>query len=140
MDTLKTISVFALALLAAPTLYARTPFVAADSLPASPASHSEERGANPQSQKTIKDTGEYNAYIAALNTQDPAAKAAAMEAFLKQYPASIVKMEALEQAMGAYQQAGNAAKVQSTASLILELEPDNVRALAILAYIKRAQG
>jgi len=63
-----------------------------------------------------------------------------MEAFVKQYPASIVKIDALEQAMAAYQQASNVDKVQSIASQILQLEPDSVRALAILAYIKRSQG
>ncbi|HEY6250936.1 MAG TPA: hypothetical protein VI685_13330, partial [Candidatus Angelobacter sp.] len=41
-------------------------------------------------QKVIKDPGEYNAYVTAINTTDPAAKAAAMEAFLKQYPQSVV--------------------------------------------------
>jgi len=59
----------------------------------------------PTSQKVIKDPAEYNAYITALNTTDPAAKGAAMEAFVAQYPNSIVKIDALEQAMGAYQQA-----------------------------------
>src|SRR5215472_12544466 len=54
----------------------------------------------PTNQKVIKDQAEYNAYMTALNTTDPAARAAAMEAFLKQYPNSIVKLEALEQAMG----------------------------------------
>src|SRR5437870_12712306 len=45
----------------------------------------------PTSQKTIKDPAEYNAYITALNTPDPAQKAAAMEAFITQYPQSGVK-------------------------------------------------
>src|SRR6185312_8995763 len=69
----------------------------------------------PTSQKVIKDPAEYNAYITALNTTDPAAKAQAMEAFVAQYPNSIVKQEALEQAMGAYQQAQNQPKVEDTA-------------------------
>ena len=63
-----------------------------------------DQGNTPTSQKVIKDPAEYNAYITALNTTDPAAKAQAMEAFVAQYPNSIVKIEALEQAMGAYQQ------------------------------------
>jgi hypothetical protein len=81
----------------------------------------------PASQKVIKDPTEYNAYIAALNTQDPAQRAAAMEAFVTQYPGSVVKTDALEQAMSAYQQAGNQAKLTSTANRILELDPGNVR-------------
>ncbi|HEY1936715.1 MAG TPA: tetratricopeptide repeat protein [Candidatus Angelobacter sp.] len=93
----------------------------------------------PTSQKVIKDPAEYNAYITALNTTDPAAKGAAMEAFVAQYPNSIVKIDALEQAMGAYQQAGNQQKVQQIASNILQIEPNNVRALAIVVFIERGQ-
>src|SRR6478735_7897964 len=93
----------------------------------------------PTSQKVIKDPAEYNAYITALNTTDPAAKAQAMEAFVAQYPNSIVKIEALEQAMGAYQQAGNQQKVEQVARQILQIEPNNVRALAIVVYLERAQ-
>ena len=89
-------------------------------------------------QKTIRDLAEYNAYISALNQQDPAAKAAAMEEFVAQYPNSVVKVDALEQAMAAYQQTGKTAEVEATAVRILQIEPTNVRALAIAAYLKRA--
>src|SRR3954467_3175592 len=93
----------------------------------------------PTSQKVIKDPAEYNAYITALNTTDPAAKGAAMEAFVAQYPQSIVKIDALEQAMGAYQQANNQQKVEQIARQILSIEPNNVRALAIVVYLERGQ-
>ena len=119
----------------------------------------------PTSQKVIKDPAEYNAYITALNTTDPAAKGAAMEAFVAQYPNSIVKIDALEQAMGAYQQkvqddvdkisklgpqdpqrdalnkdaALYQQKVEQVARQILTIEPNNVRALAIVVYIERGQ-
>jgi tetratricopeptide (TPR) repeat protein len=93
----------------------------------------------PTSQKVIKDPAEYNAYITALNTTDPAAKGAAMEAFVAQYPQSIVKIDALEQAMNAYQQASNPQKVEQIARQILTIEPNNVRALAIVVYIERGQ-
>ncbi len=93
----------------------------------------------PTSQKVIKDPAEYNAYITALNTTDPAAKGAAMEAFVAQYPQSIVKIDALEQAMSAYQQASNPQKVEQIARQILTIEPNNVRALAIVVYIERGQ-
>lgn len=99
-------------------------------------------GQNPQAntpvqQKTIKDPAEYNAYITALNTADPAQKAAAMEAFVKQYPQSIVLVDALEQAMAAYQQSSNTNKVLDTARRILQLNPNNIRALAIVVAIDR---
>ncbi len=100
----------------------------------------DQQGSNvPTNQKTIKDPAEYNAYITALNTTDPAAKGAAMEAFVAQYPNSIVKIDAMEQAMGAYQQAGNQQKVQQLASQILQIEPNNVRALAIVVFLERGQ-
>lgn len=89
-------------------------------------------------QKVIKDPAEYNAYIAALNTADPGAKAAAMEAFFIHYPASVVKVDALEQAIAAYQQSGNSTKVEQTAERLLQIDPANVRALAIAAFVKRA--
>src|SRR5579884_2581283 len=92
------------------------------------------------SQKVIKDPAEYNAYITALGNTDPAAKAAAMEAFVKQYPNSVVKVDALEQAMAAYQQLGNQAKVEELAAAIVKLEPNNVRALAILTFLARIKA
>ena len=52
---------------------------------------------------------------------------------------SIVKIDALEQAMGAYQQANNQQKVEQIASQILTIEPNNVRALAIVVFIERGQ-
>jgi tetratricopeptide (TPR) repeat protein len=104
-----------------------------------PAAAGESQANVPTSQKVIKDPAEYNAYITALNTTDPAAKGAAMEAFVAQYPQSIVKIDALEQAMGAYQQANNQQKVEQIARQILTMEPNNVRALAIVVYIERGQ-
>ncbi|MGH9570524.1 MAG: hypothetical protein ACRD4F_12835 [Candidatus Angelobacter sp.] len=96
----------------------------------------------PTSQKVIKDPAEYNAYITALNMQDPAAKAQAMENFVKQYPNSIVKLEALEQAMAAYQESKppNPAKVEEIATQIRQIDPNNVRALAIITAIKQGQA
>jgi hypothetical protein len=102
------------------------------------ASTADQSQANQQQQKVIKDPAEYNAYMTAWNTTDPAAKAAAMEAFITQYPNSIVKMDALEQAMAAYEAAGNQQKVQETAGKVLQLNPNNVRALAFVTFIERA--
>ncbi|HET7871433.1 MAG TPA: tetratricopeptide repeat protein [Terriglobales bacterium] len=99
-----------------------------------------QQGSNvPTSQKVIKDPAEYNAYISALNLTNPAAKGAAMEAFITSYPNSIVKIDAMEQAMGAYQQATNQQKVLQLARQILQLEPNNVRALAIVVFVERFQ-
>jgi tetratricopeptide (TPR) repeat protein len=86
----------------------------------------------------IKDPAEYNAYMGAVQQQDPAAKISGLEAFLVQYPNSVVKTDALEALMGAYQQKGDAAKVVDAANRLLAANPDNVRALVVLAYTERA--
>lgn len=91
-----------------------------------------------QQKKEIKDPAEYNAYVTALNQQDPNYKAQAFEAFLQQYPNSVVKVEALEVLLAAYQQLGNTAKVEETADRILQVDPSNLRALALMAYLRRA--
>jgi len=91
----------------------------------------------------IKDPAEYNAYVNAVQQSDPAAKAAAIEAFLQTYPNTVMKEDALVSLMGAYQQAGNAQKTVDTANRVLQANPNNIRALALLAYYYRslaAQG
>lgn len=97
-------------------------------------------GQTPASQKVIKDPAEYNAYVTALNTTDPAQKGAAMDAFVKQYPQSIMLTDALEQAMDAYQKAGNQAKVEDEARRILQLTPNHTNALAIVTFIDRSKA
>ena len=95
--------------------------------------------AQPQ-QKTIKDPAEYNAYMSAISATDPNAKAQGLEAFLQTYPNTVVKEETLEQLMAAYQAANNAAKMTDAANRLLQVNPNNVRALALLTYGARAQG
>jgi tetratricopeptide (TPR) repeat protein len=95
--------------------------------------------ASAEQEKTIKDPAENTAYQSALNTSDPMDKAAALEAFVARYPSSIVKGNALEQAMEAYQMAGNLARVAETAKRTIAVDDSNVRALALLAFLTRAQ-
>ncbi|HUR37408.1 MAG TPA: hypothetical protein VM009_06305 [Terriglobales bacterium] len=95
--------------------------------------------AQPTQQKTIKDPNEYNAYISATSQTDPAQKAAALEAFVQQYPSSIVKEEALIGAMSAYQQAGNPAKLAEAAGKVLQAYPNNILALAVAVSGRRQQ-
>jgi tetratricopeptide (TPR) repeat protein len=94
--------------------------------------------AAPQQKKEIKDPAEYNAYVGAVQQTDPAAKVSGLEAFLTQYPNSVMKEDALELLMGAYQQTGNAAKMLETANKVLAANPCNIRALALVAYTKQA--
>jgi len=88
--------------------------------------------------KEIKDPAEYNAYVGAVQQTDPTAKISGLEAFLTQYPNSVMKEDALELLMGTYQQAGNQAKVIDTANRLLAVNPNNTRALVLLAYNERA--
>jgi len=92
----------------------------------------------PQQKKEIKDPAEYNAYVGAVQQKDPVAQISGLEAFLAQYPNSVMKEDALELLMGAYEKAGNQAKVIDTANRLLTANPNNVRALALLAYNERA--
>ncbi|HEV2956678.1 MAG TPA: hypothetical protein VGX95_11215 [Xanthobacteraceae bacterium] len=109
--------------------------------PAPKAAKPAKKAARPPGEaNVVKDPAEYNDYLSALNIVDAAIKAAAMEAFAAKYPASPLRIDALEQAMAAYQHAGNAAKVEESASRLLELKPDNVRALAIVTYLRRGRA
>jgi len=85
----------------------------------------------------IKDPNEYNAYVAAIQQKDPAAKTSALEAFLTQYPNSVMKTTAFEVLMGTYLQAGNQPKVMETAKRLLTADSCNIRALAILTSLGR---
>ena len=94
----------------------------------------------PQQKKEIKDPAEYNAYVGAVQQSDPAAKISGLEAFLTQYPNSVMKEDALEILMGTYQQKGDANKMGDTAQRLLQINPNNVRALALLAYTERVKA
>lgn len=86
----------------------------------------------------IKDPAEYNAYMSALQQQDNAAKVSGFEAFLQQYPNSVMKEQSLEQLMNAYQVTGKSDKVSEVAQKLLVTNPNNARALTMLAFNTRA--
>src|SRR2546423_466380 len=100
--------------------------------------------AQPQQKKEIKDPAEYNSYISAIGMSNPAQKAQALEQFVQQYPNTVVKTDALQQLMGAYQQANNGPKAMDAAGRLLQADPNNVFALFILTVSNRptnpAQG
>jgi hypothetical protein len=106
---------------------------------AAPAALAQEQGSQP-SQITIKDPAEYNAYTNAIGQATPAAKAAAIESFLQQYPNSVVKQEMLEQLVGAYQATGDTAKTYDAAKRLLQVDPNNLRALTFVVYVEKAQA
>jgi len=91
----------------------------------------------------IKDPAEYNAYVSAVDpAKDANAKISGLEAFNSQYPNSVMKNQALEILMGAYQQTNNMKKTMETARKLVTADPCNVRGLALLSYFERilAQG
>src|SRR5580704_7937054 len=128
--------VLALLLVAAVTAVAQT--APAPAQPA-PQQNPAPAPAAPQ-KKEIKDPAEYNAYVGAVQQTDAAAKVSGLEAFLTQYPNSVMKEDALELLMGAYQQTGNQAKTLDTAAKVLATSSCNIRALALLAYTKQAMA
>src|SRR5690348_15027869 len=94
--------------------------------------------AQPAQKKEIKNPAEYNAYVNAIQQTNPAQKAQMLEAFLQTYPSTVMKEDALELLMASYQQAGDSQKTLDAAQRVLQANPNNVRALALLAYNYRA--
>jgi hypothetical protein len=90
-----------------------------------------------QGKKVIHDQAEYNAYMAASNTQDPKERAEAMEDFVQKYPKSVVATDAMEEAMIAWQSVGDSVKVLEVAKELLSMDAGNVRAMAIVVALDR---
>ena len=146
--------VLAMLLVAAITAVAQTAAAPAQPMPQTPAPAQPAPSAaapqKPPQKKEIKDPAEYNAYVGAAQQTDAAAKVSGLEAFVTQYPNSVMKEDALELLMGAYQQMLGQAKTPDeqkldqtktldTAQKVLVVNPCNLRALALLAYTKNAQ-
>jgi len=93
-----------------------------------------------QAAPVIKDPAEYNAYVAAYQQKDTNARISGLEAFLTQYPNSVMKNQALEILMQAYQQANNVNKAMETATKLVAVDPCQVPALTLLAYIDRQRA
>jgi tetratricopeptide (TPR) repeat protein len=96
-----------------------------------------------EGQNAIQSKAEYDAYKAALDTQDATARAEALAAFVQDYPHSVALTDALEQEMAAWQAAGDSGEVKKTAKQLLELDQGNIRALGIVVALDRvsaAQG
>jgi tetratricopeptide (TPR) repeat protein len=94
----------------------------------------------PAGAKVIQDHAEYSAYMAATNTQDPTARAQALEGFCQKYSRSVVFIDALEEEMEAWQAAGNSAEVKKTAKRLLAVDSGNIRALGIVVALDRVSA
>lgn len=93
-----------------------------------------------QNRNSFQNPAEYNAYMAALNSRDAEKRATAMEVFVAWYPNSVMRIDAYEQAMAAWHAANQPAKADVIAGKLLQLDPDNVRALANRVYVGRARA
>jgi hypothetical protein len=88
---------------------------------------------------TIKDPAEFNNHQTAEALTDPAAKAAALESFLQTYPQSIAKSEVLDVLIDTYQGLNDMDKTLSAASRLLQVDPNNMKAIFISVFIKKGQ-
>jgi hypothetical protein len=98
------------------------------------------QGAGNCTAPTIKDAAEYNAYANATSQSNPAAKAQAIEAFLQQYPNTVAKGAVLADLMASYQASANAPKMLDAAKRLLQVEPNNLRALTAVVYLEHTQS
>jgi hypothetical protein len=92
-----------------------------------------------QSGISIKDPAEFNAYQMATTQSDPKQKAAALESFLKTYPQSGAKQVVLDQLVDAYQAARDQDGVLSSSQRLLQVDPNNLKAILYTVLIKKQQ-
>jgi len=100
-----------------------------------PMLHAQEQGGT----ISIKDPAEFNAYQMFSTQTDPKAKAAAGEEFLTKYPQSVVKNTVLDTLIDTYQQLQNPDQTLSAASRLLQVDPNNMKAILFSVFIKKNQ-
>ena len=85
-------------------------------------------------------TSEMNDYTNAVAQAEPAAKEAAINAFLTRYPYSHAQEDMLEQLMAVYVREPDMKKVTETANRILAVDPRNLRALFYVTYATKERA
>jgi tetratricopeptide (TPR) repeat protein len=88
---------------------------------------------------SIKDPSEYNAYSMASTQADPAKKAQGLEDFLTKYPQSVAKNVVLNLLVDTYQQLNQPDQALSAATRLLQVDPNNMKALYLSVAIKNGQ-
>jgi hypothetical protein len=101
-----------------------------------PAQQAVQLGTQPAGQIELS-AAEAADYQAAQAATTPQAKAAAYESFLTKYPQSTVKPFALQELMISYSQI-DPAKTLDAADRLLQVDPNNIRALVFEAYFRNA--
>ena len=97
---------------------------------------SQQQGANGQVQMS---QAEYTAYNSAVSQTTPQTKAPALEAYLTAYPQSAVKADVLQQLMIAYS-SFDPTKTLDAADRLLQVDPNNIRALTFEVYFRKTQA
>jgi hypothetical protein len=90
-------------------------------------------------QITIKDPAEFNGYSNCTTQTTPQAKASACEAFLTQYPQSVVKKAVLDAVVDAYSQF-DPVKAVDAAKRLLQIDPNNLKSMYLIAAIDKQQA
>lgn len=96
--------------------------------------------ASAQQKKVIQDPAEYNAYIAAINATDASQKAQMLESYLQTYPKSVMQEDGLELLLKTYQQLNKPDQIKAVSQRLLQVNAQNLTALALLSYLDRAQA
>jgi hypothetical protein len=96
--------------------------------------------AQPASGGVQMSPAEYAAYNNAIGQTAPPAKAAALEAYLTAYPQSAVKADTLQLLMATYSSIPDPAKTLDAADRLLQVDPNNLRALLLEVYFRRQQA
>jgi hypothetical protein len=97
-------------------------------------------GASAQSSGGVQmSPAEYKAYNDAISQTTPQTKAPALEAYLTAYPQSAVKADTLQQLMIAYS-SFDPVKTLDAADRLLQVDPNNLRALLLEVYFRKSAG
>jgi hypothetical protein len=82
---------------------------------------------------------EYQVWNNANTQTDPKARAAGLEAYLTQFPQSSIKENVLETIMALYA-TFDAAKAEDAADRLLQVDPNNIKALYIETLVRKSQA
>jgi hypothetical protein len=80
---------------------------------------------------------QFNSYQNAMTQTDPGQKAAALEGFLQAYPQSPVKTTVLDNLIDVYYQLNQPAKAIDAANRLLQVDPNNMKALFASVSLKK---
>lgn len=99
----------------------------------------------PQCKQTMTNPAEYNSYLAAasacsLRPFDSAESALRWEEFVRLYPDSAQKEDALQALLVSYYRSGASEELTATAERLLQVNSNSLPALAVLTYERRADA